>query len=95
LLDRWFDHSENVLFSQRYTFGLIHKLREHIGLDDRFDDDPWTRIVRAKLFRYVCTYGDSECRANAATKLLAYMGDPVANKWVLSVTKDYQLLLYA
>jgi hypothetical protein len=62
----------------------MHKLREHIGLDNRFDDDPWTIIVRSKLFGYACTYGDSKCRANATTKLLAYMKDPVANKWVLS-----------
>jgi len=66
----------------------MHKFREHIGLDNRFDDDPWIIIVRNKLFRYACTYGDSECRANAATKLLAYMEDPVANKWVLSNTES-------
>lgn len=59
----------------------MHRLFEHIGLEDHPDDDIFTLKARFTFGNYICWYGlNPKCEAKATAKVLAYVEDPIANK---------------
>ncbi|XP_071581119.1 aminopeptidase N-like isoform X2 [Temnothorax nylanderi] len=59
---------------------IFDKLLEHVGYEEKPEDNYFTKMLRLDATHWACTVGHAECKRKAAIKLSEHFADPDTHK---------------